>query len=180
MPPHMGHHFKGTLFVDSAQMLMERDLPLPRNWQVTHDGWYPAQTYEEVAVAWLHLIAAGNPETFKVLGAKSADRLLVKYPDLVQWGDLRESLIRFLVIRSCLFDFPAVEVVSMSDIDVQLELGFGLQPTAEQAAAFHVMGFICRLLELGGARAIEASFTRRSWDGEGATRLEVRWRPPFH
>src|SRR5438132_119208 len=110
----MGHHFKGALFVDSAQMLEERDLALPRAWQVTHEGWYPARTFEEVALAWLHLVAAGNPETFKILGAKTADRMLVQYPDLVQRGDLRESLIRFLVIRTCLFDFSALEVVRLS------------------------------------------------------------------
>jgi hypothetical protein len=176
----MGHHFRGALFVDSAQMLEERDLPLPRAWKVTHDGWYPARTFEDVSVAWLHLIAGGNAETFTVLGTKSADRMLAQYPGLVQRGDLRQSIIHFLAIRACLYDFVAVEVAAMSDIDLHLKLQFGLTPAAEQAAAFHTLGFISRLLELGGAQAIEVALTRRSWEDEGETRLEARWRPPFH
>src|SRR5687767_12674058 len=122
----------------------------------------------------------GNAETFKVLGTKSADRMLSQYPDLVQRGDLRESLVRFLAIRACLFDFAAIDVAVMSDIDLQLRLAFHLQPRAEQAAAFHTAGFITRLLELGGAQGIEMELTQRSWEGDPETRLEAKWRAPFH
>jgi hypothetical protein len=174
------HHVKGTMFVDSAQQLLERDLFLPAQWRVTNDAWYPMETYENVAVAWLHLIGAGNAETFRSLGAKSADRLLTEYPDLVAPGDLRESLIRFLVIRQCLFDFPAVEVVGVSDLDVKLKLEFGMRPDAEQAAAFHTSGFLARLLELGGALNVDVRLAERTWDGDVQTMLEASWKPPVH
>jgi hypothetical protein len=46
---------------------------------------------------------------------------------------------------------------------------------AEEAAAMQTVGFIERLLELAGARNIEARLRQRSWIGDPRTLLVLRW-----
>lgn len=156
-------------------MLQERDLHLPPQWQVTPDGWYPVETFERMALAWLHLIAAGRPETSCQLGSKTVDMLLQRNPELLAADDVRETVMRCLVMRQSLFDFDAVTVRGVSDTDVQLELKHGLSPLAEHAASFQTVGFVTRLLELCGATDIETAFPARSWDGDAHTTLEITW-----
>ena len=168
-------HVNGALFIETARMLQERDLHLPSNWNVTPDGWYPVETFERMAIAWLHLIAAGRPETFAKLGAKTVELLIDRNPDLIVHGDLRETVMRCLVLRQSLFDFPTFEVRGVSDTDVQLVLSHGMSPLAEQAIAHQSAGFLVRLLETCGASNVESSFPTRSWDGDPHTTLEVSW-----
>lgn len=156
-------------------MLRERDLLLPKQWNVQAEGWYPVETFERIALAWLHLIAAGRPETFGKLGARTADSLVAGNPELIVPGDIRESVMRALVLRQSLFDFTAFEVRGVSDTDVQLLLKHGLSPLAEHATAFQTAGFVTRLLEVCGVRDCEVSFPSRAWDGDPHTTLEVSW-----
>ena len=156
-------------------MLQERDLHLPKQWNVQAEGWYPVETFERIALAWLHLIAAGRPETFAKLGARTADSLISGNADLIVHGDIRETVMRALVLRQSLFDFTAFEVRGVSDTDVQLLLEHGLSPLAEHAAACQTAGFLTRLLEVCGVRDAEVTFTSRTWDGDPHTLLEASW-----
>lgn len=156
-------------------MLEERELHLPPQWQVTADGWYPVETFERMAIAWLHLVAAGRPETFTQLGEKSVDVLLQRNPELFCAGDVRETVMRCLVMRKSQFDFTAFEVRGISDTDVQLELKHGMAPLAEHAAACQTVGFLTRLLELCGATDVVTAFTARSWEGDPHTTVEMSW-----
>ena len=156
-------------------MLQERELHLPPQWNVTPEGWYPVETFERMALAWLHLIAAGRPETFSTIGSKTVDLLLQRNTELLAVDDVRETVMRCLVMRQSLFDFDAFVVRGVSDTDVQLELKHGLSPLAEHAASFQTVGFVTRLLEKCGVSDIETTFPARSWEGDTHTTLEITW-----
>jgi hypothetical protein len=176
----------GTLFVDYVRMLRSRkdifwptyfvkeDLPYLTQ-RIKPDGWYPMATFERMGVAILQEIAQGELETVKAFGAASVDWLIEAQPMLLAKGDPRESIMRFQVLRQSFFDFPALEVLGVSDSDAQLRIAYQMGAVAEEAASYQTLGFFTRLLELSGARNAEATFTTRSWVGELQTALELTW-----
>ena len=83
--------------------------------------------------------------------------------------------MRFQVLRQSFFDFPALEVLGVSDGDAQMRIAYQMGPVAEEAAAFQTMGFFIRMLELAGAKDVEARFTTRSWAQDRWTVLELTW-----
>lgn len=176
----------GTLFVDYVRMLRARkDLFLPKYFtkedlpyltqRIVPDGWYPMGTFERMGLAILDVIAQGDLETVRSFGSASVDWLLEQHPTLLAKGDPRESVMRFQVLRQSFFDFPALEVLGVSDSEAQLSIAYGMGPIAEEAAALQTMGFFTRLLELCGARAVSAKFASRSWAGDAHTELQLTW-----
>lgn len=176
----------GTLFVDYVRMLRARkdihwptyfdkdDLPFLTQ-RINPDAWYPMTTFERMGLAILEVIAQGELETVKAFGAASVDWLLEQHPTLLAKEDPRESIMRFQVLRQSFFDFPALEVLGVSDTDAQLRIAYQMAPTAEEAASFQTLGFFVRLLELCGATDVESKFTSRSWAGQSDTVLELTW-----
>ena len=176
----------GSLFVDYVRMLRARkdvywpnhftkeDLPFLTQ-RIQPDAWYPMTTFERMGVAILQIIAQGDLETVKAFGSASVDWLLEQHPTLLSKGDPRESIMRFQVLRQSFFDFPALEVLGVSDTDAQMQIAYQMGPIAEEAASFQTMGFFQRLLELCGAPNVEARFTNRSWAGDPTTLLELTW-----
>ncbi len=176
----------GTLFVDYVRMLKARkdvdwakyfgpqDLPYLTS-RIQNDAWYPMSTFERMGLAILEIIAQGELETVKAFGAMSVDWLAETHPALLAKGDPRESIMRFQVLRQSFFDFPALEVMGVSDTDSQLRIAYQMGPVAEEAASFQTMGFFIRLLELSGAKNVEAKFTTRSWAEDPWTVLELIW-----
>lgn len=176
----------GTLFVDYVRMLRARkDIYWPNHFQkedlpyltqrIQPEAWYPMGTFERMGLAILELIAQGELDTVRAFGSASVDWLLEQHPNLLSKGDPRESVMRFQVLRQSFFDFPALEVVGVSDSDAQLRIGYQMGPIAEEAAAFQTLGFFTRLLELCGADNVQARFTTRSWAGDRSTLLELTW-----
>jgi hypothetical protein len=176
----------GTLFVDYVRMLRSRkdldwrpyfraeDQPyLTRRIEAT--AWYPMATFERMGLAILAIIAQGELDTVRAFGSASVDWLVEKHPDLLARGDPRESLMRFQVLRQSFFDFPALEIVGVSDGDAQLRIAYGMGPRAEEAASAQTMGFFTRLLELAGAGGVEAKFVKRRWADDPETLLELTW-----
>ena len=176
----------GTLFVDYVRMLRARkdvdwakyfspdDLPYLTA-RIKPDAWYPMSTFERMGLAILDVVAHKDLETVKAFGAASVDWLAEQHPMLLEKGDPRESVMRFQVLRQSFFDFPALEVLGVSDTDAQLGIAYQMGPTAEEAAAVQTMGFFTRLLELAGAKNEEAKFTSRAWANEPSTVLELTW-----
>ena len=176
----------GTLFVDYVRMLRARkDIYWPKHFQkedlpyltqrIEPNDWYPMETFERMGLAILEIIAQGDLETVKAFGSASVDWLVETQPMLLAKEDPRESIMRFQVLRQSFFDFPALEVLGVSDSDAQLQIAYQMGPVAEEAASFQTMGFFVRLLELCGAPNVESRFTTRSWAGDPATVLELTW-----
>ncbi|HEY8427945.1 MAG TPA: hypothetical protein VIL20_06200 [Sandaracinaceae bacterium] len=177
-------HVKGALFADYVRMIRRRknvdwaDYLSPNDLaylerRIDPDGWYPMATFERLGNAILAVIAGGNVERVRMWGRFQVEPLVEQYPTLVAHGDPMESLMRFHVLRSTFFDYPAVQIVALTPDHAEIAIDYHMGPTAEEAASYQAMGFFEGLLSLAGAKEVEARFTSRSWCGGGPTRLVV-------
>ena len=160
--------------VDWAPRLRAEDLPLLST-RIEPTAWYPMDSFERIGLAILDVVADGQMERVREFGRASVDWLALQHPQLVAKGDPRETLMRFHVMRQGFFDFPAIELLRITDGTAALSITYQMGAIAEEAAAFQTMGFFERLLEVAFHRKVEASFTSRSWLGDAETVLELRW-----
>ena len=182
----MSRHVRGTLFVDYVRMLRARkdivwSKTLPPEdvafltQAILPNEWYPMETFERFGLAILEVIAGGHLELVKEWGRSSIDGLAVAHPALITEGDVRESLMKFHVLRTGFFDYPALTVCDINDGEASLEIAYQMGPLAEEAASLQTMGFFERLLELSGARRSRVWFGAKSWAGAPATTLDMTW-----
>jgi hypothetical protein len=177
---------KGTLFVDYVRMLRadkstdwSRHLqPEDMSWLVRRidpDDWYPMETFERMGLAILDEIAHGDLETVRVFGRVSIDWLCKQYPMLLAPRDPLETLMRFQVLRRSFFEYSALDMPSVSDGEAAVSVRYDMSPRAEEAASWQTLGFFERLLEVAGASEVQAWFSSRSWAGDAATMIQLRW-----
>jgi hypothetical protein len=177
---------KGELFVDYVRMLRgHKGVDWSRHLQpgdvsylvrrIEPGEWYPMESFERMGLAILAEIAAGDLETVRAFGRASIDWLAQKHPDLIAPRDPRDTLMRFRVLRSTFFDYPALELASASDGEAVLRVSYGMSAPAEEAASWQTLGFFERLIEVAGAHQVRAWFSSCSWKGELVTVAELRW-----
>ncbi len=177
---------KGALFVDYVRMLRGRkDVDWARHLtprdlrylgeRIGMGDWYPMETFERMGLGILAEIAEGDVERVRFWGRASIDWLVQVYANLIAPGDPRETLMRFQVLRRGFFDYPAVEIVEVTDAHASIEVTYGMGPKAEQAASYQTLGFFERLVEVAGATSVDAGFTARSWAGDATTMIGLRW-----
>lgn len=178
---------KGSLFVDYVRMLRMRkdvdwsrrldpeDLPFLAQ-RVEPDRWYPMETFERMGLAILNVIANGDLELVRGFGKASLDWLSMQHPQLLAEHDPRESLMRFHVMRQSFFSYPALQVTRLTEGEATLAISYRMGDVAEEAAALQTLGFFERLLELAGATTVLAKLSRKRWEGDPGTVLELRWR----
>ena len=182
----MGRHVRGTLFVDYVRMLRARkeldwSKKLPKEdvayltQAIVPNQWYPMETFERFGLEILNEIAGGELEVVKEWGRSSIDGLQAVHPELITPGDIRESLMKFHVLRTGFFDYPALTVCGINDGEASLEIAYLMGPLAEEAASLQTMGFFERLLELAGARTHRVWFATSSWKGDPVTTLDMTW-----
>ncbi len=180
---------KGTLFVDYVRMLRgHKGVDWSRHLEpddigflvrrIEPDEWYPMASFERMGLAILAEIAHGELETVRAFGRMSIDWLVRQQPDLVAPGDPRDSLMRFQVLRRTFFDYPALEMTSVSDGEAVLVVSYGMSPPAEEAASWQTLGFFERLLEVAGGSDVQAWFASKSWSGDRRTAAHLRWIDP--
>ena len=143
--------------------------------RVDPDAWYPMETFERMGLAILTGIAQGDLETVRFFGRVSIDGLCQTYDNLVAPGDPRDTLMRFQVLRRGFFDYPALEIGSISDGEASIMVSYGMGSRAEEAASWQTLGFFERLLEVSGATQVKASFSSRSWADDLITIVELQW-----
>ena len=83
--------------------------------------------------------------------------------------------MKFSVLRTGFFDYPALTVCGINDGEASLEIAYQMGPLAEEAASLQTMGFFERLLELAGARNHKVWFGTKSWKGDTVTALDMTW-----
>ena len=98
---------------------------------------------------------------------------------LVEANEPAETLNRFRVLRETFFDFDALEVPLLHDDEAQIVVRYYMGAQAEEAASHQSMGFFEGLLELAGAKAVQATLREKSWAGDARTLLVVRWKDPL-
>ena len=184
-----GRHVKGILFGEYVRMLRaHRDVDwaahLDENatpflaCQIDASSWYPMDVFEQMGLAILAEVAGNDLDQVRAWGHRSIDDMLREHPDIVSDGDPRESLMRFQILRQSLFDYPAVEVVSIFDREARFDINYGMSLKAEEAACHQTLGFLECLLGMSGAKDIEAEIRFKSWDGDPKTTIVARWRSP--
>jgi hypothetical protein len=186
----MSRQVRGALFADYVRMMRRRKdidwraLLDPRDLEyltgrISPEAWYPMDAFQRLGMATLEHLGKGDLESVRAWGRLCAQRLLEAHPRLCAHNDPRESLMRFQVVRQTFFDFPAVTVHELSDLEARLHLAYDMAPPVEAAAAYQVMGFFEQLLLLAGAERVQARFVRRRWeDGGPETVLALLWSRP--
>jgi hypothetical protein len=176
---------KGILFVDFVRMLRaHKSVPLENylhagdfaylNQHIAPGTWYPMDVYERMGLAILAEIAGNDLDLVRDWGRKTIDVLVGAQPGLFT-DDARETFMRFHVLRQSLFDYPAARITAIHDGEARIEISYGMSPKAEEAAVHLSLGFIERLLEKSGALNPEVRLRTRSWLGDEATVIHVRW-----
>jgi hypothetical protein len=180
---------KGSLFVDYVRMLrghkgVDWTAHLPPEdiaflqARIDPGGWYPMDSFERLGNVILRFVARGDLQAVRMWGRFSVDALRFANPALLAAGDPIETVNRFRVLRATFFDFEALDVLMLHDDEAQIAVRYHMGDMAEEAASMQTLGFFERLLELAGARDIEATFTARSWAGAPRTVLALHWRMP--
>ena len=180
---------RGALFLDYVRMiranksvdwsrhLLTEDLVLTGQ-RILSEGWYPIASFERLGNAILDEIACGNLDLVRSWGRYSVDGLWRLYPDLVLPGDPVESLMRLRVLRGSFFDFPALDVRTLTMKKVLVAVDYGMGNKAEEAAGYQTMGVLERVVELAGGSEVRARFREKKWEGDERSLLELGWRPP--
>jgi hypothetical protein len=180
---------RGSLFVDYVRMMRgNKDVEWSRHLstddlaylgaRIVPSDWYPMETFERMGNAILAEVAQGDLNLVAMWGAASVDWLAQLHNGLLVPGDPRESLMRFQVVRSAFFDYPAIELDEVDDHHANARVGFGMGKMAEEAASNQALGFFSRLVELAGAPERHVVFTSKSWEGAPATHIAMRWNRP--
>jgi hypothetical protein len=182
-------HVRGSLFVDYVRMLRAqknvnwRDHLEPEDvfflsTKIDPDAWYPMATFERMGNEILRTVARGEMFPVQLWGRYSANQLHQKHPSLLAAGDPVETLNRFRVMRQTFFDFDALSVPMLVDDEANIVIRYFMGMPAEEAACYQTMGFFEGLLELAGAKDVDAVFKERSWGNSLRTLLVIRWRSP--
>ncbi|MDQ3299914.1 MAG: hypothetical protein M3619_25325 [Myxococcota bacterium] len=82
------------------------------------------------------------------------------------------------MLRQTFFDFEALSVPMLLEDEAHIIIGYHMGMPAESAACYQTMGFFEGLLELAGAKDVDASFRESSWANALRTLLVIRWRSP--
>jgi hypothetical protein len=160
--------------VDWSKFLSPHDLGYLTQ-RIEPEEWYPMETFERMGLAILATIAGGSVESVRAFGRLSIDWLCRSTPGLVARGDPRDTLMRFQVLRRGFFDYPALEIKSISDGEAAIHIAYGMSPRAEEAASWQTLGFFERLVEVAGGEDVKAWFSSRAWENEPTTIAQIRW-----
>ena len=177
---------KGVLFLDYVRMLKaQKSMDWPSIFpasdvryleeQIDITAWYPMDTFERMGNAILRFVAGAQLLPVQLWGRFSAAQMRNINPKLLAAGDPVETLHRFKVMRATFFDFPALEILMLHEGEAQIEIRYHMGMPAEEAAAVQTMGFFEGLLDLAGAKEIEARFREKSWLDDERTVLVLRW-----
>jgi hypothetical protein len=177
---------RGVLFLDYVRMLRSQKPPKLSEHltaedlgylqiHIHPDSWYPMATFERLGNAILATVTHGELFPVRLWGRYSVTQLMRAHPTLLAPGDPVESLNRFRVLRETFFNFPALDVVMLHELEADIAIRYHMGMPAEQAAAFQTMGFFEGLLEHAGARDVRAEFSEKSWDGNSRTLMALRW-----
>jgi hypothetical protein len=180
---------RGVLFLDYVRMLRSQKAVdwsqhLPPedvaylSTKIEPQAWYPMATFERLGNEILRHVARGELFPVQLWGRYSAAQLRTAHPALLAPNNPIETISRFRVLRATFFDFTALEVPMLHDDEANVVIRYHMGMPAEEAAAIQTMGFFEGLLELAGARHVDAKFAERSWAGDPRTLLELRWQAP--
>jgi hypothetical protein len=139
-------------------------------------GWYPMRAFERLGLAILERFGGDATEPIRMFGRVQISGILAQFPELLVPKHPRDTLMRFRVLMSSFFNFPALDVLSIDDTSAEVTIRYAMCAAAERAASWQTMGFFESLLSLSGAAHTHCEFVARSWETPGRlTRMRLRW-----
>lgn len=163
--------------VDWLHALTGEDLALVGQ-RIDPDAWYPMSSFERLGLAILANFDGAGLDAVRLWGTFSAHQFARDHTTLVAADDPVETLMRLKVQRATLFDFPALDIPTLTDGHAIVTVTYGMGRTAEEAACHQTLGFCEGLLSVAHARAIQGALGERSWRGARHTTLALDWEPP--
>lgn len=140
--------------------------------RLAEDGWYPMEAIERLG---LHVVAekaGGDRETVRHWGRETLAALVQWMPELLAGGDANESVVRAGAFVASLFDFPVLELESLSEGNALLRVDYGMRAEAEEMARCQTRGFFEALLQQAGATGFGSELNTST---DGAARLALKW-----
>ena len=179
-------HVRGVLFVDYVRMLRRQlgkdfaqqliaEDQLVLNQRVETDHWYPMATFERLGLLILSKVVGPETDAIRLWGRSQVDAILQWLPDLTEAGNARDSVMRFQVFLSSLFDFDAVSIVGVDDESATITVGYGMGAQAEEAAAWQTVGFFESLVTACGGAGVVSRLVSSGWVEGRATTFELHW-----
>jgi hypothetical protein len=159
--------------VDWLKLLRVEDFGLLS--RVHRDAWYPMASFERIFAAVLSQSNPGDTDRQRLWGVRSATKLASENRAVIANGDPVETLMRLRVLRASLFDFPAFEVSEVTEGHALLAVSYWMARLVEEAACWQTIGWCEGALALAGARAIQSTLLRCSWEGAPSTKVLLRW-----
>jgi CheY-like chemotaxis protein len=144
--------------------------------RVDVNEWYPMEAFERLGLAILDHVVRGETDSIRLWGRQQVQAILAYLPELRMADDPRESVMRFQNFLSTLFDFPAVTLESVDDVECVLSVGYGMGSRAEEAATWQTVGFFEELVSAAGGREATGRLLSRGWvPGAPGTSFTVEW-----
>jgi hypothetical protein len=177
---------RGVLFLDYIRIVKRQRATLSHRLTlddrpyleqaIALSGWYPMVTFEHLGLVILDGFASDSPEPIRMFGRYQITGILAQFAELLVPNQPRDTLMRFRVLMTSFFNFPALEVTSLDDTSAEVTIDYKMCPAAERAASWQTLGFFESLLSLAGAAHSHCDFVVRSWETPGrTTKLRLRW-----
>ena len=185
-------HVRGVLFLDYVRMVRSRRLTdvgghlleTDRAFlgqRIEPDGWYPMESFERLGLVILDELVGRERDAVRLWGRSIITNVVQFVPSLVARGDARESIVRLGRFLGSLFDFPAIEVVSVSERRAVVQIAYGMHAEAEAAACWQTQGFFEALVQESGGTGLSVEL-RSGVEGEARspTVLALEWAESAH
>jgi hypothetical protein len=182
----LAENIKGILFLDYVKMIRSRknvdwskyldqkDLIFV-NENIDINGWYPISAFENLGEAVFEEVGQGDVNKVRDWGKFTITELAKVHSDLINKEDPCESIFRFHVLREGFFDYSVIDILTILENRVKLEIDYEMKEKAEMSLTYQTLGFIERLLELSGSKNINHEFLQKIWEGAESTILRVTW-----
>jgi len=184
----MTRHVKGKLFEDYVRMIKKNkqvdwskylgpdELEMITGDLILPSGWYPMEMFQRCGEAIFYEIAKGSLEVARAWGRMSVEGLAQIYRRLIlEEGDPLQTLEKFSRLSKIFFDFEGFEVTATGPGQIEIKVDRAFGTIAMPAYSHQMLGSFERLLELAGARQVEAVFTAKAWEGAPQTVIALRW-----
>jgi CheY-like chemotaxis protein len=177
---------RGVLFLDYVRMIRRQVPTWPTQLstadaalvgtRVDVDAWYPMADFERLGLAILEHVVRGETDSIRLWGRQQVQAILAYLPELRLADDPRESVMRFQNFLSSLFDFHAVTLESVDDVECVLSVDYGMSARAETAATWQTVGFFEELVSAAGGREATGRLLSQGWvPGSPGTSFTVEW-----
>lgn len=183
-------HVRGVLFLDYVRMvrgrrlvdahghLLAEDHALLQQ-RIELDAWYPMESFERLGRVILDELVGRERDAVRLWGRAQVTSILQFTPELLAPGDPKETIARFGGFFGTLFDFPAIELESLTHRQARIRIDYGMEPLAEEAACWQSQGFFEALTQESGGREVRGEL-RSGLEGlvRAPSLLELRWENP--